>query len=357
MNPFSTAKSIYDFARSQINQMPVVGEKVSQRSEAFTFGDPVPVLDGRDISDYTECWYNGRWYEPQVSMVGLSKSYKCTPYLSSGILFKRNILANSFIPHKRLSRKAFEQIALDYIWCGNTYADEIKSRTGTIIEYKPALAKYMRRGLKADTFYLLYDDHDRIDAQEWEFDNRICHVREVDIDQEIYGAPEYISALQSAWLDEAATLFRRKYYSNGSHAGFILYVNDPASDPSDIDNLRDALKQSKGPGNFRNLFYYSPNGKKDGIQILPVSEIAAKDDFVNIKSTTRDDTLAALRIYPQLMGIIPNNTGGFGSIKDASYVFYHNEIVPLQTRIAQMNDWAGDEIVKFKKFDMDLMTS
>lgn len=29
-----------------------------------------------------------------------------------------------------------------------------------------------------------------------------------------------VSALQSAWLNEAATLFRRKYYKNGSHAGF-----------------------------------------------------------------------------------------------------------------------------------------
>lgn len=40
--------------------------------------------------------------------------------------------------------------------------------------------------------------------------------------------------------------FRRKYYNNGSHAGFILYVNDPASDPNDITALRTALKAVKG---------------------------------------------------------------------------------------------------------------
>ncbi|KAA8734930.1 phage portal protein [Acinetobacter qingfengensis] len=349
MNPYSTAKNLLNFA---INQLPLNHKIRSQKTEAFTFGDAVPVLNGNELSDYLECWFNGRWYEPQVSMSGLAKSYKSTPYLNSGIIFKRNFLANLFIPHPHLS--SIEQISLDFIWCGNAYLEEVKSRLGNVIQYKPALAKYMRRGKDTDQYFLLNNDHNGY--QEWEFQSRICHVREADIDQEIYGSPEYISALQSAWLNESATLFRRKYYNNGSHAGFILYVNDAAQDPNDITALRKALKDSKGPGNFRNLFYYAPGGKKDGIQILPVSEIAAKDDFANIKSITRDDTLAALRVPPQLMGIVPNNTGGFGSIKDAAEVFYQNEIVPLQSRMMQINEWAGDEVIRFKKYKLDNVT-
>lgn len=349
MNPFSRAKNLMSFAK---NQLPMLkNQSITQRTEAFTFGDATPVLSGNELSDYLECWFNGRWYEPQVDMQGLAKSYKSTPYLNSGIVFKRNFLANLYIPNPRLSRKAFEQVALDFIWCGNAYLEEIKSRLGNVIEYKPALAKYMRRGESPDQFFLLCNDYKGY--QEYEFSNRVCQIRETDIDQEIYGAPEYISALQSAWLNESATLFRRKYYNNGSHAGFILYVNDAAQDPNDITALRTALKDSKGPGNFRNLFYYAPGGKKDGIQILPVSEIAAKDDFTNIKSITRDDTLAALRVPPQLMGIVPNNTGGFGSIKDAAEVFYQNEIVPLQSRMIQINEWAGDEIIKFKEYKLN----
>lgn len=330
--------------------MTITVSRPSAKTEAFTFGDAVPVLDGRELADYMESWFNGRWYEPAVNLNGLAKSFKATPYLSSGIVFKRNFLANLFIPHPKLSRKAFEQIALDFIWCGNAYLEEIRSRMGSVIEYRPALAKYMRRGEQIGQYFLLINDH--AGYQEYEFSNRVVHVREADIDQEIYGAPEYISALQAAWLNESATLFRRKYYNNGSHAGFILYVNDAANDPADIDALRDALKNSKGPGNFRNLFFYSPGGKKDGIQILPVSEIAAKDDFGSIKSITRDDTLAALRIPPQLMGIVPNNTGGFGSIRDAAIVFHQNEIVPLQSRLMQINDWAGAEIIRFNSYDL-----
>ncbi len=89
----------------------------------------------------------------------------------------------------------------------------------------------------------------------------------------------WLAALQSALLNESATLFRRKYYNNGSHAGFILYMTDAAQKEEDIDSLRTALKNSKGPGNFRNLFVYAPAGKKDGIQLIPVSEVAAKDEL------------------------------------------------------------------------------
>lgn len=60
--------------------------------------------------------------------------------------------------------------------------------------------------------------------------------------------------------------------------------------------------------------------------------------------------MASLRIPPQLMGIVPNNTGGFGSIREASEIFYQNEIIPLQSRISQINEWANDEIIQFKDY-------
>lgn len=62
-------------------------------------------------------------------------------------------------------------------------------------------------------------------------------------------------------MNESSTLFWRKFYQNGSHAGLILYTTDPAHSEKFVDDLRDAMKNSKGPGNFRNLFMYAPNGK------------------------------------------------------------------------------------------------
>ncbi len=80
---------------------------------------------------------------------------------------------------------------------------------------------------------------------------------------------------------------------------------------------------------------YSPNGEKDGIQIIPLSEVGAKDEFLNIKKVSRDDMLAVHRVPPQLMGIIPNNTGRFKDIKKASHLFARNELFPLQARMKE----------------------
>jgi len=316
--------------------------------EAFTFGDPTPVLDGRELLDYLECWWNGRWYEPPINLDGLARSTRASVYLQSGLTFKRNMLSRTFIPHRLLSRAAFEQFALDWLWCGNAYLERRRSMLGTTLELRPALAKYMRRGQDLEKYFMV-----RGWKQEHEFEaGSICHLREADINQEIYGLPEWMAALQSALLNESATLFRRKYYNNGSHAGFILYMNDPAQNEEDVNALRKALKNAKGPGNFRNLFVYSPNGKKDGLQVIPVSEVAAKDEFHNIKNITRDDMLAGLRIPPQLMGIVPTNAGGFGSIRDAALVYAANELEPIQTRMLQVNDWLGEEVIRFKPYDV-----
>lgn len=315
----------------------------SGRVEAFTFGEPVPVLDGREVLDYFECWFNGRWYEPPVSLDGLARATGASVFLKSGLNFKRNALARTFIPHPLLSRAAFEQFALDWLWSGNAYLEKRLSRLGGVVSLQPTLAKYIRRGKSTDEFYQVraWNDEHAFEP------GTICHIREADISQEIYGLPEWLPALQSALLNESATLFRRKYYNNGSHAGFILYLTDTASNEMDVDGIRTALKSAKGPGNFRNLFVYAPGGKKDGIQVIPVSEVAAKDEFASIKNVSRDDVLAALRIPPQLMGIVPQNAGGFGSIRDATEAWLENELAPIQARLQQINEHLGEEVVHF----------
>jgi capsid portal protein len=80
MNPLSTAKNLVSFAKSQLPMFQTQMKQNKHESMAFTFGDAVPVLNGNELSDYLESWFNGRWYEPQVNMNGLAKSYKSTPY-------------------------------------------------------------------------------------------------------------------------------------------------------------------------------------------------------------------------------------------------------------------------------------
>ncbi|WP_376738421.1 phage portal protein [Pandoraea apista] len=314
--------------------------------EAFTFGDPVAVLDKREILSYLECMRMSKWYEPPISWEGLARSFRAAPHHSSAIYVKRNILASTFIPHKLLSRAEFKEFALNYLVFGNAYLELRKNRLGGQLALKALLTKYTRRSLDLQSYWWVPEV-----GQETQFEKGdVFHLMGADIEQEVYGLPEYLSALNAAWLNESATLFRRRYYKNGSHAGFILYMTDAAQSQGDVDALRTALKDSKGPGNFRNLFMYAPNGKKDGMQIIPVSEVAAKDEFFNIKNVTRDDLLAAHRVPPQLMSVIPNNTSGFGDVEKAAKVFGVNEIVPLQDDMKAVNDWLGEEVMRFQPY-------
>ena len=301
-----------------------------------------------NLLDYVEASFNGRWYEPPLPFEGLASAFRASPHHSSAIYLKRNILAAMFLPHPKLSRAAFSAIALDFLVFGNCFAEARRALTGRIMRFEPSLARYTRRGEDGRYFFV------RSWKEEHEFAlGSVFHLREDDINQELYGLPEYLSAMQSALLNEAATMFRRRYYENGSHAGFIMYLSDAAVSTSDADKLREQLRRSKGPGNFRNLFLHAPNGKPDGLKLIPVSEIAAKDDFTAIKNASMADVLAAHRVPPGLLGIIPNNTGGFGNASEALQVFIRNEVRPLQTRFQQMNDWAGEELVRFGPYDPD----
>ena len=318
--------------------------------EAFTFGDPESVLDHGRIVDYFQALDNGRWYEPPISLDGLSRSFRASPHHSSAIYVKRNIIASTFKPHPLLSRSTFNSFALDHLVFGNSYLERRRNRLGRPLTLKHSLAKYMRRSSKnLNQYVFLHEWH-----KEHTFDpGEVFHLMEPDTNQEIYGVPEYLSALQSAWLNENATLFRRRYYKNGSHAGYIMYLTDGVHNEKDIDALRAAVKSSKGPGNFRNLFMYAPNGKKEGLQVIPLSEVAAKDEFFNIKNVTRDDVLAAHRVPPQLMGVMPSVTGGFGAVEPVARVFAINELRPLQERFKEVNDWVGEEVIRFDDYELD----
>ncbi|MNL56748.1 hypothetical protein D3C87_1802640 [compost metagenome] len=50
------------------------------------------------------------------------------------------------------------------------------------------------------------------------------------------------------------------------------------------------------------------------------------------------------------MGIVPQNAGGFGSIREATETWIENELEPIQSRMMQLNHWLGEEALRFKVF-------
>lgn len=85
--------------------------------------------------------------------------------------------------------------------------------------------------------------------------------------------------------------------------------------------------------------------------------LCAKDEFIGIKDTTRDDLLAMHRIPPQLMGIIPQGSGSLGDIEKAAMVFWFNELLPLMESMKSINDMLGVEVIRFKQYALlDFLT-
>ena len=317
--------------------------------QACSFGEPIPVLDRAEILNYFEpvAMYS-KYSHPPIHPSYLAKALAASPHHQSAITVKKNILLSTCQTSPLLPRTQLEKLVQDYLIFGNAFVEKVVGGTGKIVQLNVPLAKYMRVGTEQGKFFQIVNGYD-----EFEFEaGRVFQLLNPDVNQEVYGMPEYLGALQSAFLNESATLFRRKYYLNGAHAGSIIYMTDPTQNKDDVETIKQQLRQTKGTGNFKNLFVYMPNGKKDGLQVIPLSDAVAKDDFLNIKNASRDDVLAAHRVPPQLMGIIPNNTGGFGDVEKATKVFFVNEIIPLQERLKEINQHLGMEVIRFTPYKL-----
>lgn len=324
------------------------------RPVMFSFGDAESVLDARDLWTYFETWQNGQWYEPPMPMAKLAQAFNMSPHHRSAIAIKVNLLVKYFDPKPEFSRTEFERFALDFLQMGNAYLERIDNIGGRVLRLKHSPAVHTRAGVIPESYFFVKPGL----GQVHEFANgSVFHLMQPDVAQEVYGIPEWLSALQSGLLNENATLFRRRYYLNGAHAGFVFYLSEALADQETADEVAERLKSAKGIGNFKNVFLYIPGGKKDGVQIMPIADVTAKDEFSNIKNITRDDMLAAHRVPPQLIGIVPTNNGGFGDIGKASDVFFRHEIETIMVRMRQLNEWLNRELLTFRPYEPMGMTA
>ncbi len=324
-----------------------------QKVKAFSFGEDREVGSVTDIISLFQSAHNGQYYELPYSINAHARYFYSLLYMRSALQVKANILGSCLVKNNYLTQQQMGSLAMDYLWFGNAYLERTLSRTGKLLSLRHSPAKYTRRDI--DHYKFLATNHHALDGVHKIHDyapDSIYHLMQYDVNQEIYGVPEWLPAVQSAQLNAEATKFRLRYYRNGSHAGYIMYLTDSNFLDEDVDALEEQLKQSKGPGNFRNLLLYAPNGKADGIKLIPISEVTAKDEFFNIKSISRDDQLAAARVPPNIMGIVPTNTSGFGSVTDAATVFARNEVEPLQGIFEEINDWLKADVFAFDTYEI-----
>ena len=50
------------------------------------------------------------------------------------------------------------------------------------------------------------------------------------------------------------------------------------------------------------------------------------------------------------MGAIPEGNGSFGDVEKAARVFAVNELTPVMEAMKHVNDWLGEEVIRFNPY-------
>lgn len=295
------------------------------RGSVITFGEPEPILTTG--TDYHNIWYDNEFDHWQLPIDRLALSQ--LPNLNGqhgGVLHARKNMIASGYTGGGLSSDDVEQLAQDYLMFGDVPVLKVRNMFQTVIDLQPLPSLYMRR--RKDGCFVILQEGEPL----------VYHPRDIvffkmyDPRQQVYGLPDYIGGIHSALLNSEATIFRRRFYNNGAHMGFILYANDPNITGEVEREIKEKIEQSKGLGNFRNMFINIPKGDPEGVKIIPVGEVSAKDEFANVKSITAQDVLTAHRFPSGLAGIIPTNGAVMGNPETARDTYRKDEVLPLQRK-------------------------
>ena len=311
-------------------------QTVKGESLVFSFGDPESVLS-KNLIEYLGVFAdnNGEYYTPPVSLKGLANAKSANGYHESILHFKKNMILRWLNPSDALTYSTAQKMALDWVVLGNMNAQIIKNRFGNVLRLKALPAMAMRKALDQGKYVKLKPGGELVRFKK----DEVIHIKEPDIKQDIYGLPEYLGGLQAALLSEDATLFRRRFYVNGAHMGYILVTSNAGIDDKTATAIENQIKKGKGAGNGRSLYINIPKTiAKEPVQVIPIGELGTKDDFEKIQNATMREMIAMHRMQPGLAGLIPENTAGFGDLKKIMEVYYELEVLPLQQAFLEINE-------------------
>ncbi len=326
-----------------------IKKQTEQENESvmFSFGEPESMSDFNNYQ-YNELFYNESddYWETPLDRLGLNKLTRLNAYHGAILMARRNMIAGRYLSGG-MGKQQAQSLVHNFLEFGDATILKIRDHFGRVVRLHPLPSAHVRKNKKGDIRLLERDDKIR----KYKADD-IIFISQYDPIQQVYGAPDYLGCVQSALLSADATTFRRRYYKNGLHMGFIFYATDPNLSKEDEEDLKEKMASSKGVGNFRSMFVNIPHGKEKGIQLIPVGDVATKDEFEKIKNITAQEVLTGHRFPAELAAIIPSG-GTRGDPIKFNFVYNQNEVIPACKIIMDaINNDA--EITKNLQFVFDL---
>lgn len=325
-------------------------DQQGKQNAPVVFSLPEQVMPDMWLTDYDSLFYNdmdGYW-EPPVDRHLLANLTRRNAQHGGIVVSRANMAAGRYISGG-MSAQQVQAAFLNLVQFGDVALLKIRNGFKQPVRLFP-LPSYRTRAA-GDGGAVVLERNNQVRKYKA---RDIIWIKQYDPVQQVYGCPDYLGGLQATLLNEDATLFRRKYYINGAHMGFIMYATDPNLDPEVEDDIKEKIQDSKGVGNFRSLFVNIPNGKEKGLQIIPVGNFESKDEFMNVKNVSAQDVLNAHRFPPGLSGIIPSNTAGLGDPTKYDAMYFKNETKPLIKNMVDAVEQDPEIGIKLKlKFDLE----
>ncbi|MFA0155409.1 phage portal protein [Vibrio sp. 10N.261.46.A3] len=313
------------------------------------FGTPTSGMNS-DILSYLEVALMDGLYEPPIALDTLAKALRVNPMHASAIEFKRNTLLHAIELSELLSRQDAKRFIQDYLTFGGAHLQVVRnySGLGDVVKLKHLPTLYMRRREDLGWSYKpsTYNDEGRIDYKH----NQVFYLGDYDVAQELYGLPAHVSGLTSIWLNEDATLFRRQYFRNGNHAGYLLYMNDPNMTDAQEKEIKKRLQAQEGMA-FKNLFVNAKGKDTKAPELKAIGQVEAKDAFRDVKNQTTTDVLALHRVPIELMSVRRESITSM-DLNKVDWLFHKNELLPLIEMMRELNDFVGSEVIATSEYQV-----
>lgn len=303
------------------------------RMSSIAFERPETVLTDLTYYHNARNEYERDCYTIPIDRLALSQLPNINAQHGGIVQARRNMLLSTY-KSGGLSNMQAMSVFLDLIIFGDCYLLKLRNAFGNVVGLTPLMSLYVRAQKN--------DDENEITG--FVFPNKnetiiypvedVIQVKMPDTQQQVYGLPDYLGGVNSAMLNSESTMFRRRYYNNGAHMGYIFYVNDPNITDEVENEIKERIENSKGVGNFKNMFVSIPEGNPDGIKLIPVGDLnSAKDEFANIKNISAQDLLNAHRFPAGLSGVIPANGSNTGDVTKLRKNYMATETKVLQDLI------------------------
>lgn len=232
----------------------------------------------------------------------------------------------------------------DYFSLGNSWIEVARTPAGEIAEIYHVPGRTVRRKNKFNGWWQVRT-FSKVEFAEFEEQidpgkNQLIYHFAYDPNDDYYGIPEWLPAMASMALDRGAVEYNSYQFQNGMMASFAVLIQGGEMSKTARAQLKKFLKdnftQIKNAGRVLVISNDDPNAK---IEIKPLDlEGAAKDmSFVNLRSFSRDEIIAAHDVPPRMVGIMAaGQLGGSGEISGQLKTFKETVINPEQNRLEDL---------------------